>query len=168
MRKDSHSAWHENIRVTGGVVSWNSDGTVSVLGSEITQLIQVLPNTTYTLSFWLQYLFNPKNTYLFCVEYKDQGDTPTAKYCDHAWNDFPNTLGNSDKQLTFTTQPDCRYLKIYVRNNGIDGTFTVKNLKLERGNIATEWSPNYADYAMQSDLDALKATVDQLKSKLGG
>lgn len=39
----------------------------------------------------------------------------------------------------------------------------VANMKLEIGTVATPWCPAYADYVMKSDLDALKAEIDQLK-----
>ena len=39
----------------------------------------------------------------------------------------------------------------------------VANFKLEIGTGATPWCPAYADYVMKSDLDALKAEIDQLK-----
>lgn len=38
-------------------------------------------------------------------------------------------------------------------------------LKVEKGTVATDWCPAYDDYAMQSDLDDLKAQIEQLKSK---
>ena len=37
--------------------------------------------------------------------------------------------------------------------------------KIELGSIATQWCPAYEDYAMKSDLDALKAEIEQLKQK---
>lgn len=36
-------------------------------------------------------------------------------------------------------------------------------LKVEKGTESTDWCPAYDDYVMQSDLDALKAEIDQLK-----
>ena len=46
-----------------------------------------------------------------------------------------------------------------------DGTvdFWLGSYKLEKGSIATSWCPAYADYATKSDLDALKAEINQLK-----
>ncbi|MFJ6919752.1 MAG: hypothetical protein ACIRZX_01350 [Lactobacillus crispatus] len=41
----------------------------------------------------------------------------------------------------------------------------VANMKLEIGTVATPWCPAYADYVMKSDLDALKAEIEQLKQK---
>lgn len=46
-----------------------------------------------------------------------------------------------------------------------DGTvdFWLGSYKLEKGSTATAWCPAYADYATKSDLDALKAEINQLK-----
>lgn len=38
-------------------------------------------------------------------------------------------------------------------------------LKIEKGTESTDWCPAYDDYVMQSDLDDLKAQIEQLKSK---
>lgn len=48
-----------------------------------------------------------------------------------------------------------------------DGTvdFWLGSYKLEKGAIATPWCPALEDYAMKSDLDALKAEIEQLKQK---
>lgn len=43
--------------------------------------------------------------------------------------------------------------------------FWVAGMKLERGAVATPWCPALEDYAMKSDLDALKAEIEQLKQK---
>ena len=45
------------------------------------------------------------------------------------------------------------------------GSLKIEHLKLEEGSIATRWCPAYSDYAMKSDLDALKAEIEQLKQK---
>lgn len=48
----------------------------------------------------------------------------------------------------------------YFQSNG---SLKIEHLKLEEGSIATRWCPAYSDYAMKSDLDVLKAEIDQLK-----
>lgn len=40
---------------------------------------------------------------------------------------------------------------------------TLTNATLNLGTVAKEWQPAFEDYAMKSDLDALKAEIDQLK-----
>lgn len=53
--------------------------------------------------------------------------------------------------------------RIESTNGSPDTTYFIAGLKLERGTVATPWCPAYEDYAMKSDLEALKAEIDQLK-----
>lgn len=57
------------------------------------------------------------------------------------------------------SSPNQHYLAIVIRPGAIWGSFTIGNLKLEEGNIATEWSAapgDGYDYITQSILDARK------------
>ena len=82
----------------------------------------------------------------------------------------PNTkviqgTGNWQKtSLTFTVTDDNGAIKPRIENDG-SSSYWIAGMKLERGTIATDWCPNYEDYAMKSDLDALKAEIEQLKQK---
>lgn len=64
--------------------------------------------------------------------------------------------------ITFTITSDSGAIKPRIEN-GDNGVFWIAGMKLERGTVATPWCPAYEDYAMKSDLDALKAEIDQLK-----
>lgn len=44
-----------------------------------------------------------------------------------------------------------------------DAPYYISSFKLEKGGLPTPWCPAYEDYAMKSDLDALKAEIAQLK-----
>lgn len=57
------------------------------------------------------------------------------------------------------------YVLIYAGKAGSTGgnTIEINDLKVERGSIATQWSPAPQDLVLKSDLDALKAEIDQLK-----
>lgn len=61
-----------------------------------------------------------------------------------------------------TNQP---YVMIYTGKAGSTGgnTIEVNDLKVERGSIATQWSPAPQDLVLKSDLDALKAEINQLR-----
>lgn len=48
-------------------------------------------------------------------------------------------------------------------NADADAPYYISSFKLEKGGLPTPWCPAYADYATKSDLDALKAEIDQLK-----
>lgn len=151
------------------VVNWTSPG-VEVKKGDLLQNIPVKPNTTYTFSFDLWYQdFSVKNhNQFFFVEYKDSSFTKTTnKYVDHRWGgeQFPNTAGRKDKKLTFTTQPDCYGLRMYIRqDSGKNVAFQIAKPKLEEGNQATDWSPSPEDKANQSDYSALNQTVKGLQS----
>lgn len=151
------------------VVNWTSPG-VEVKKGDLLQNIPVKPNTTYTFSFDLWYQdFSVKNhnQFLF-VEYKDSSFTKTTNtYVDHRWGgeQFPNTAGRKDKKLTFTTQPDCYGLRMYIRqDSGKNVAFQIAKPKLEEGNQATDWSPAPEDKANQSDYSALNQTVKGIQS----
>ncbi|MGZ0156547.1 gp58-like family protein [Lactobacillus johnsonii] len=164
MGKNSQSSWNSN-----GEVIWH-DGSVEVKRGDLTQTIPAQPNTTYTFGFslWYQDMTEPWSNQFFFVEYKDEQCTKTTtKYVDHHWagDQFPNTAGRKDKKLTFTTQPDCYGLKIFIRQDSTKNKpFNVGKLKLELGNQATDWSPSPEDKANQSDFSALNQTVKGLQS----
>lgn len=164
MGKNSQSSWNSK-----GEVIWH-DGSVEVKQGDVTQTIPAQPNATYTFSFslWYQDITEKSQNQFFFVEYKDEQCTKTTdKYQDHRFsgNDFPNTAGRKDKKLTFTTQPDCYGLKIYIRQDSTKNKpFNVGKLKLELGNQATDWSPAPEDKANQSDYSALNQTVKGIQS----
>ena len=69
---------------------------------------------------------------------------------------------------------NAKYLGISLNLSSLDNTFKPNNqmqwiktnkIKLELGSIATQWSPAPQDLVTQSDLDDLKAQIEQLKSK---
>lgn len=161
-----HSAWStkaiDNDKSSN--VDWLDD-QVTILNSDIIQnLTNVKPNTTYTFSFSLEFqdISYPGGNQFFFVEYADQAFSKTTNiYEDHKYTDeaFNNTSGRIDKSWTFTTQPDCHALKVYVRQEKNGGAFRVKNLKLEMGDVATDWSPAPED---------IFARIDELSSKIGG
>ena len=164
MGKNSQSSWNSK-----GEVIWH-DGSVEVKQGDVTQTIPAQPNATYTFSFDLYYqdFRNAWANQFFFVEYKDSECTKTTNtYVDHRWagDQFPNTAGRKDKKLTFTTQPDCYGLKIYIRQDSTKKKpFQVGKLKLELGNQATDWSPSPEDKANQSDFSALNQTVKGIQS----
>lgn len=161
-----HDIWFTNGNYP---VHWQSP-SVEIPKGDLMQKIPVKPNTTYTFSFdlWYQDLTEKSKNQFFFVEYKDEQCTKTTdKYQDHRFsgNDFPNTAGRKDKKLTFTTQPDCYGLKIYIRQDSTKNKpFQVGKLKLELGNQATDWSPSPEDKANQSDFSALNQTVKGIQS----
>lgn len=161
---NSHESWQDD-----GTIAWH-DGGVEVIKGDLIQKIPAKPNTTYTFSFGLLYqdMKDPWANQFFFVEYKDEQCTKTTtKYVDHRWagDQFPNTSGRKDKKLTFTTQPDCTGLKMYIRQESdTNKPFYIFKPKLEEGNQATDWSPAPEDKANQSDFSALNQTVKGIQS----
>lgn len=164
MLVNSHASWQDN-----GTITWH-DGSVEVIKGDLIQKIPVKPNTTYTFSFdlWYQDMTDPWANQFFFLEYKDEQFTKTTNtYVDHRWagGQFPNTLGRKDKKLTFTTQPDCTGLIMYIRQESDrNKPFHIFKPKLEEGNQATDWSPAPEDKANQSDFSALNQTVKGIQS----
>lgn len=54
---------------------------------------------------------------------------------------------------------------ICLREDNAIGTITISKIKLEIGTQITNWSPAPEDLVTKSDLDDLKAQIEQLKSK---
>ena len=54
---------------------------------------------------------------------------------------------------------------LFFWNNTANSEIDLCLPKIELGSIATQWCPAPEDYAMKSDLDALKAEIEQLKQK---
>ena len=80
-----------------------------------------------------------------------------------------NIGGNSTGQKVFTTTIQIPVGIDWIKSANYyfqaNGNLKIERLKLEEGSIATTWCPAYEDYAMKSDLDALKAEIEQLKQK---
>ena len=112
-------------------------------------------NTTYTLS--LEYKSeNVRSIDLFFI---NDGFTQTPN------KNIPNTNGEWKREtFTFTTQPNLSPKgSIRIDNNGSDtGNVTSKlwtrNVKLEKGNIATDWSPAPED--LESQISTAKTATE--------
>ena len=94
-------------------------------------------------------------------------DTNTC-YDDHPDDVWIKSGSRSSKTIVVNadsnpTNPP--YVLIYAGKAGSTGgnTIEINDLKVERGTVATQWSPAPQDLVLRSDLDALKAEIDQLK-----
>ncbi|UUV46196.1 tail fiber [Bacillus phage vB_BanS-Thrax2] len=127
----------------------NIKGTTAIY-QDFTQYIEVEPSTTYTFSFngggtFQTFLWEKKADKNPTAVYKDNVKTYTGMAWDMSWsrNNFTQTI---------TTQPDTKIIQLIFRvqvanTNGT--TYTGGRFgrpKLEKGNIATAWSPNPLDY----------------------
>lgn len=78
-----------------------------------------------------------------------------------------NNIG-TDKQrlklnykLTQATRKSDKWLLDFYNNNKADDKFTIENIKIEKGTVATDWTPAPED--MQNDIDR---TVEPLKARV--
>lgn len=130
-------------------------------------LTSVDSSTQYTLSWSLSYQGSPMALYV--VEYKDRNNV-TASYQDHYLSLSGNYNTTARKSMTFTTQPDCKYVKLLVRCfAGSDHSDMHINFKLETGSNATPWCLNFDELATQSYAETLvDATAGTLQTKVNG
>lgn len=128
----------------------------------ISQYIAVNKGETFTASMYVKV---PAGFYAswYITLPSDEGD---YKRVDVDTNSKTiNGTGNWQKtSITFTVTGDSGAIKPRIESDG-STLFWIAGMKLERGTNATPWCPAYEDYAMKSDLDALKVEIDQLKNK---
>lgn len=132
------------------------------------------PNTYYTMSGWvmteniIKGTTNPRIMFYHDGNYDNNG---TNTWFGYGTKDFPvNTGSGSWVYLTWTFLTDSTKLskavtsKIYVYTRDFTGDVYFCDLKLERGNIATDWSPAPEDF--QSDLSALSGRVTAAETNI--
>ena len=121
--------------------------------SQVYQVVNVVAGKFYTFSV------DVKGTYAQLMVQTVDGKDPT------------NIKGETMQKFNFPNDTWNRAsMTIYCLKSGqvrfFEALWTehyVANMKLEIGTVATPWCPAPEDYAMKSDLDALKAEIEQLK-----
>lgn len=170
-----HDAWYETF---GGVV-WNGDTVELNVGNkdciQIEQRVyDIEPDADYVFSFdlnWADGQHLDKQGFIFWEFQDREGKHTTRVYRDN-WTSMaklPNTPGRKDKKIVIHTQPDAHMLIFMVRSlKGATGPFRISKVKLEKGNVATDWSPAPEDIdneftTVNNTLKANKVTLDVLK-----
>lgn len=93
---------------------------------------------------------------------------------DDAPDDNPLKSGElCSKTIVFNADSNPNNQPVLLFYAGLAGktygnTLSLKNIKAERGSIATPWIPSSNDIVMQSDVASLQDQINQLKSKVGG
>ncbi|UXR28874.1 hypothetical protein [Bacillus phage Nachito] len=114
--------------------------------SDFTQRIPVEPDTEYTFSF------NGGGTFSTFLWEKKADLTPTAVYTEnkvnYAGKAFDMTSPRTDFVQTIRTQPDAAYIQVIFRvmapaSGSTSARFALA--KLEKGSVATDWSPSIND-----------------------
>ena len=121
--------------------------------SQAYQVVNVVAGQFYTFSV------DVKGTYAQTMVQTPDGGKPTNIKGENTQKFyFPNDTWNRASMTIYCLESgQVRFFEA----QGVE--HYVANMKLEIGTVATPWCPAYADYVMKSDLDALKAEIDQLK-----
>lgn len=147
-------------------------------GSEWSGLISsihVSRGEIYTLSYNVKTSDSNIKTFIYSNDVKYSSDQCKVDFLNYFYDGkVINPLINS-----WVSQGDTNEHRVavsfLVTQSGILGVrpesinakapYYVSSFKLEKGGLPTPWCPAYADYATKSDLDALKAEIEQLKQK---
>ena len=131
-----------------------------------TTFVPVMPNTTYTASFWIKSGTKPKDNLGTVMAQSSDSSLMSTAYQLSVKN-----LGNDEYKFygTFTTPNTTQSLNFDVAYLRLDTLFDLtssfdfcfEKIKLEYGSRSTDWTPSPEELVTQSDLD-------NLKSKLGG
>lgn len=168
-----HDAWYEAF----GGVTWNSDTVeLNVGDKDLVQIEQrvydIEPDTDYVFSFDLNYADGQhldKQGFIFWEFTANDFKQNTKVYKDN-WNianmsNFPNTPGRTGKKLVLHTQPDTHALIFMVRSvKGAKQPFRISKVKLEKGNVATDWTPAPED--IDSQFNSVNNTLTTYKTDL--
>ena len=117
--------------------------------------IEVEPNATYTLSF---YASDISSTYTnYAIGNRTSGQTAS-------WSDITGgfqQIVEGKTICTFIVPETVTLVRIYFCVGILNGTCTIKNVKLEKGNKATDWTPAPED--LQTDINlALSQSVEDI------
>lgn len=97
--------------------------------------IEVEPNATYTFSFYASDISGTNVNY--AIGNRTPGQTAS-------WSDITKgyqQLVEGKTVYTFTVPDTITLIRIYFCAGSLNGTCTIKNVKLEKGNKPTDWSP---------------------------
>lgn len=114
------------IKKLTGVEQWNTGAWIDV---------NAQPNTEYTLSFKVG---DSTNAFVGIGGF---GGTSECNHSKYGYHDYP---ANQKFIHTFTTKSDENKIRLFfaLKANSPQGAYTrIKELKLEHGNKATDWSP---------------------------
>ncbi|MCU7574302.1 phage tail protein [Riemerella anatipestifer] len=117
--------------------------------NQIDQNIKCEKNTEYTISAFVKGI---GSAFFYALEMKENG-THTTVYSDN-YREFPVNSEYKYVNFTIRTQPDTAYF-IFILRAFSNNTVWFKDVKLEKGNKATDWTP------APEDLDALFANLQQ-------
>ena len=123
------------------------------------QVVSLESGTTYTYSFYAK-----GTTKVSCFVY----NTGTAAVYADNYHNFNLTSDYQRFTMTFVTgQPLAKVTqRVLFRKNSTDNEaidITIKEMKLEKGNVATPWCPSMADLATVTALTSVTQTLTQIQ-----
>ncbi|MBP2057022.1 hypothetical protein J2Z60_000184 [Lactobacillus colini] len=112
-----------------------------------------------TASSWVSFYYSMNGN-------NENGYTPSATTTP---NGSLRIMATDWKRIsqTFTVKTS-GYIHPRVEKSVEDGVLYIAGMKLEEGSRDTDWCPNVNDFASASELESLKKTVEELKSRIGG
>ncbi|MCU7567770.1 hypothetical protein N4238_03155 [Riemerella anatipestifer] len=122
--------------------------------NQIDQNIKCEKNTEYTISAFVKGI---GSAFFYALEMKENG-THTTVYSDN-YREFPVNSEYKYVNFTISTQSDTAYF-IFILRAFSNNTVWFKDVKVEKGNKATDWSPN------PKDIEAEIITIAEAKSNL--
>lgn len=158
-------------------LSSNDSGSIYLTDADVnkgihkdgTTYLPIEQNTYYTQTLWFttDAQFDSSNFPSNCLFYSSNGSQYILSGVEvhqivgnqYKVSGYFNSKTNSDFDLG--------YIGNFNQCLKITSTAQIRfdALKVEKGTESTDWCPAYDDYVMQSDLDDLKAEIEQLKSK---
>lgn len=133
----------------------------------------------YTLSWNVKTSNSNIKTFVYANDKKYSPDQCEVNFLNYFYDGKAITPPDFPQGNTWVSQEDTSEHRVaasfLVTQSGVLGVrpesinagapYSISSFKLEKGGLPTPWCPAYADYAMKSDLDALKAEIEQLKQK---
>lgn len=151
----------------GSIVLDYRNGTQGTM--DMTQTIQLEPDTDYTLSFHVLFLRAAAgksfNAWTYIVEYDASGKT-VSPYVDNG-HPIVESYDRDQNTRTFHTTKNTHSGILYLRAN--PGTkVELEEVKLERGKVEsnTAWTPAPSDNATVTQLQSVTASIDGLQSRV--
>ena len=126
--------------------------------------VNLIQGNVYTFSAYVWHYGSNDKTNELVTLYANNGN-PTVKL-----GTVTTTLtGTATKyKVTFTAPQTGNYTRFrVVHNNGstmTNGSMFIAEMKLEEGNVATDWSPSPYDLASQTDMSSVQQKIDSITS----
>ncbi|WP_416589240.1 hypothetical protein [Lactiplantibacillus plantarum] len=141
--------------------STNASGWNTGMPSYLSNVTKATSDTSYTVRAWVSPTSHDMAAQLVWqdssgVTHYENGNTISA-----------GTSGHSTWTGTLTAGSTIQYVTIFfIASQSTDSTVSYKEIKLEKGNVATDWCPNPSEILTQSDYAKIQAAILSLGGHL--